>query len=152
MSVSIVKATENNLDVVFELVEEFYDYVNVQIRDDRETIKHHYLEGGIFCGIWIAFVEDVPAGCVILRPLDNLPEAGEVKRMYVRDRFRGKGVAQSLMKALETYAKEAGLKTVYLDTKDDLKSAIRFYEQSGYSRCERYNDNPQATIFMNKFV
>jgi GNAT superfamily N-acetyltransferase len=150
MSVRSVKATENNIDVVFELVEEFYDYVNVQVRDDRETIKHHYLEGGQHCGIWIAFVDDVPAGCVILRPLENISEAGEVKRMYVRDSFRGKGVAQALMTALEEYAMDVGLKTVYLDTKDDLKAAIRFYEQSGYMRCERYNENPQATIFMKK--
>jgi GNAT superfamily N-acetyltransferase len=150
MSVQVVKVTEENVDTAFDLVEEFYDYVGVQVRDDRQTMKEHYLEGE-HCGIWIALVDGEPAGCIILRPLEDLPPgAGEVKRMYVRDKFRGKGIAQSLVKALEQYAKEKGLTTIYLDTKDDLKSAIRFYEQGGYVRCERYNDNPQATIFMKK--
>jgi hypothetical protein len=31
-----------------------------------------------------------------------------------------------------------------------MTSAIRFYEQQGYERCARYNENPQATIFMRK--
>jgi hypothetical protein len=29
-------------------------------------------------------------------------------------------------------------------------AAIRLYDQLGYERCDRYNDNPQATIFMRK--
>jgi hypothetical protein len=37
-----------------------------------------------------------------------------------------------------------------LDTADNMRSAIRFYEQQGYKRCARYNQNPQATIFMRK--
>jgi hypothetical protein len=28
--------------------------------------------------------------------------------------------------------------------------AIQFYHRHGYEDCERYNDNPQATIFMCK--
>jgi len=39
---------------------------------------------------------------------------------------------------------------MYLDTKDDLISAIKFYQRQGYEACERYNDNPQATMFMRK--
>jgi GNAT superfamily N-acetyltransferase len=39
---------------------------------------------------------------------------------------------------------------LYLDTKDDLDPAIRFYQRHGYKRCGRYNNNPQATIFMRK--
>jgi hypothetical protein len=31
-----------------------------------------------------------------------------------------------------------------------LQAAIAFYERHGYLRCDRYNDNPQATIFMRK--
>ena len=46
--------------------------------------------------------------------------------------------------------RQAGHSAVYLDTKDDLHAAIRLYDQLGYERCERYNDNPQATIFMRK--
>ena len=60
------------------------------------------------------------------------------------------GLSQALMRALEDHAAQAGHTSVYLDTKDDLHAAIRLYDQLGYERCERYNDNPQATIFMRK--
>jgi hypothetical protein len=41
-----------------------------------------------------------------------------------------------------------GYSTLYLDSKDDLIDAIRFYRKQGYRSCERYNENPQATVFM----
>jgi GNAT superfamily N-acetyltransferase len=73
-----------------------------------------------------------------------------VKRLYVKPVSRGKRIAERLLAALEEYARDAGYRRLYLDTKDDLIPAIRFYERHGYERCERYNENPQATIFMRK--
>ena len=80
------------------------------------------------------------------------PPAADVwqLRLYVADRYRRRGLSQALMRALEEHAAQAGHRAVYLDTKDDLHAAIRLYDQLGYERCERYNDNPQATIFMRK--
>jgi len=52
----------------------------------------------------------------------------------------------------EEFARKAGLEWIYLDTYDDLKPAIAIYERRGYQRCERYNDNPQATLFMRKNI
>jgi ribosomal protein S18 acetylase RimI-like enzyme len=73
-----------------------------------------------------------------------------VKRLYVRPESRGQHIADRLLEALEEYAFEAGYRALYLDTKDDLVVAIHFYQRHGYGLCERYNDNPQATIFMRK--
>lgn len=153
-SISIVKVSPAEIDQAFTIVEEYYDFLEIQVRDDRETIMH-YLEGED-SGIWIAVVTDdesnqpVTVGCVILRPLPTISNCGEVKRLYVKDAYRGKRIAQMLMECLETQARLAKLDYLYLDTKDDLQAAIKFYDQQGYERCERYNDNPQATIFMKK--
>jgi hypothetical protein len=38
------------------------------------------------------------------------------------------------------------------DSYDDLKAAITLYEKRRYQRCESYNDNPQATLFMRKQI
>src|SRR5664279_4324192 len=75
---------------------------------------------------------------------------GEIKRMYVRSGHRGKGLADALLGALEEYAAQCGYEWLHLDTTDTMKAAARFYERHGYKRCERYNENPQATIFMRK--
>ena len=56
------------------------------------------------------------------------------------------------MDVLEQFARESGLEWIYLDSYDDLKPAIALYERRGYSRCDRYNDNPQATLFMRKRI
>ena len=89
--------------------------------------------------------------CVALRPLESLgPEICEVKRLYVRPEYRGSGTADRLYAALETFAHSAGFGWIYLDTTDGMRAAIRFYERNGFKYCERYNDNPQATLFMRK--
>jgi ribosomal protein S18 acetylase RimI-like enzyme len=75
-----------------------------------------------------------------------------VKRLYVRPAFRQRGIADKLLQALEQFASTQGAEWLYLDTSDDLKAAIAFYEGHGYLRCDRYNDNPQATIFMRKQI
>ena len=57
-----------------------------------------------------------------------------------------------LLDAMEEFARSRQIKWIYLDTYDDLKTAIALYERRGYTRCERYNDNPQATLFMRKHL
>jgi hypothetical protein len=37
-----------------------------------------------------------------------------------------------------------------LDTTNEMVAAARLYERNGFVRCERYNENPQAAIFMRK--
>ena len=102
-------------------------------------------------GIWLAFAGPEPVGCIVLHPLADLPRSGELKRLYVKPAYRRQGLAEDLLKALEAYAaSNPGYEWLYLDSKDDLLSAIRFYERHGYRRCDRYNANPQATVFMRK--
>jgi GNAT superfamily N-acetyltransferase len=89
---------------------------------------------------------------VVLRKLDSIPRAAECKRLYVRPAARGNRVADKLLDAMEAFARDQGIAWIYLDTYDDLKTAIALYERRGYERCERYNDNPQATLFMRKHL
>src|SRR5207237_2001658 len=74
----------------------------------------------------------------------------EIKRLYVRASHRRHGLAQKLLRTLEQHASQVPYEWLYLDTKDDLNNATRFYERHGYQHCDRYNSNPQATIFMRK--
>ncbi len=118
------------------------------MRDERAALEHYLAAPD--SPIWIALVGAAPAGCVMLRPLPQIPHAAEVKRLYVRPAFRGLRLAHALMQAAEAHARRSGLQWLYLDTKDDLNVAIRFYLGTGYQSCPRYNDNPQATLFLRK--
>lgn len=153
-STRVVRATATQLNDARRLLYEYFDVIGVVLRDDDDAIRAFLDEAG--SAMWIAYVDGAPAGCVAMRPLPGVDTTGagggavECKRLYVADRYRRRGLSQALMRALEEHAAQAGHTAVYLDTKDDLHAAIRLYDQLGYERCERYNDNPQATIFMRK--
>jgi GNAT superfamily N-acetyltransferase len=159
-------------DAAFALIEEYYEAIGVVVRDDRAALEHYLADSE--SSIWIASVGPSvrgrqrrsvaalpasvsgdsltgdPVGCVMLRPLPQIAEADEVKRLYVRPAQRSLGVAHALMQAAEEHARQQERQWLYLDTKDDLTPAIRFYLSTGYEHCPRYNDNPQATIFLRK--
>ncbi len=137
----MIQVERVHADAAFGLIEQYYEAVGVVVQDDREVLEQY---------VWVAYCDGEPAGCLILRMHSKEQAAGEVKRMFVRPAFRGRGIARRLLEALETFAAGHGFRWLYLDSKDDLVEAIRFYERSGYERCERYNDNPQATVFMRK--
>jgi GNAT superfamily N-acetyltransferase len=136
------------MDDAYGIVQEYYDAVGVVVREDADSFAREYFGPG--AGIWLAIEDARTVGCIALRPLTQFNQSGEVKRLYVRPERRGQHIADGLLKALEDYAVGAGYRTLYLDTKDDLLPAIRFYQRHGYEACERYNENPQATIFMRK--
>ncbi|MGC2232385.1 MAG: GNAT family N-acetyltransferase, partial [Candidatus Acidiferrum sp.] len=71
-------------------------------------------------------------------------------RLYVQCEVRGRGIAAALYSSLELYACTHGYQSLYLDTTDEMIAAQRFYAALGYQPAPRYNDNPQATIFMRK--
>jgi GNAT superfamily N-acetyltransferase len=164
-AITVRRATAREADAAFSLIEEYYDAIGVVVRDDRSTLEHYLTSPD--SSIWVAWASatggpsvgpypspshltDHLAGCVMLRPLPQIPLASEVKRLYVRPAHRGLGLAHALMLAAEDHARREGLQWLYLDTKDDLHAAIHFYLSTGYTHCPRYNDNPQATIFLRK--
>lgn len=75
---------------------------------------------------------------------------GEIKRMWVADDARGRGLGRQLLAELEARSAALGHRTVRLDTNGELTEAIALYERSGYAEIERYNDNPYAERFFEK--
>jgi len=137
-------------DAVLAILEEYYEAVAVVQRDRPGSLQQMLDEPG--SGMWLARRGDVVVACVVLRRLKSIAHAGECKRLYVKPAARGNHLAARLLDALEDFARNEGMKWIYLDSYDDLKAAIALYERRGYQRCKRYNDNPQATLFMRKRI
>jgi DNA-binding MarR family transcriptional regulator/GNAT superfamily N-acetyltransferase len=144
----VIRATLSQAAHAQTLLNEYYDEVDVTQRDTPSTVHNFLISPD--SALWIAYVGDTPAGCVVLRPLKVFRRVAECKRLYVRAQFRRQGIAEALLDALEDYARNASLRWIYLDSKDDLQVAIALYRRRGYKPCERYNDNPQATLFLRK--
>ncbi|HXJ05467.1 MAG TPA: GNAT family N-acetyltransferase [Candidatus Acidoferrum sp.] len=147
-SIVVRRAPSNDLDVAWKIIEEYYEAARVVARDAKEDFARTYFCDG--AGVWVATAESDVVGCVALRPLVTIPNSGEVKRLYVRQSHRGRGIAAALYGALEYFARESGFEWLYLDTTDEMVAAQKFYAALGYQPTRRYNDNPQATIFMRK--
>jgi GNAT superfamily N-acetyltransferase len=149
LEVRVVRLAEVDEDAL-RLLEEYYEAVHVVQRDSAEAIRKIVDDDA--SGVWLAYLGDKAVGCVVLRRLASIPLAGECKRLYVRPEARGHGIADALLDAQEAYARRQGLEWIYLDSYDDLKAAIAIYQRRGYVECERYNDNPQATVFLRKRI
>lgn len=138
------------VDEAFEILTEYYEAVHVLQRDTAEDVEK-IIEASD-SGIWLAYLGNQAVGCVVLRKLPVIPLAAECKRLFVRPSARGNGIADKLLDTQEEYARSRGLEWLYLDTYDELKTAIKIYQRRGYERCGCYNNNPQATIFMRKYL
>jgi len=89
-----------------------------------------------------------PIACAGIRRWDG--STGEIKRVYVRPGFRGRGVGRQLMAAVEEHAAQLGYRRIRLDTGREQEAARRIYESSGYRSIERYNEAPFATYWFEK--
>ena len=94
----------------------------------------------------LARVDGKLAGCCGLRPLDaaDYPNAAEMKRLFVRDAFRGLGLGRRLAEAILDAARQAGYACVLLDTLDDMEAARALYEDLGFEDIPPYYHNPIA--------
>jgi putative acetyltransferase len=84
------------------------------------------------------------AGCCALRPLDavDVPNAAEMKRLYVRPAFRGTGLGRRLAQAALDAARQRGYSCVMLDTLSDMEAARALYEDLGFREIPPYYHNP----------
>lgn len=90
-------------------------------------------------------------GCVAVRKLEN--QIGEIKRMYLNPKWRGKGYGKILMDIALKATKNLGYKKVRLDTLDTMKSAIAIYKEAGFYEISQYRENPfNNAVFMEKVL
>lgn len=81
--------------------------------------------------VWLVAYEDEEAvGCGGVRAV--APGEAEIKRMFVAERARGRGLGRHLLAALERAARTTGARLVKLHTTDVLVEAGRLYEAAGY--------------------
>jgi GNAT superfamily N-acetyltransferase len=105
-----------------DLVERYFDQAAFDAELASLPGKYARPHGRLF----IAYVDGKPAGCVALRDLKH--GVCEMKRMFVPDAFRGQGIGRALAKRIVAEAKEAGYRTMRLDTSRRQGEAMRLYE------------------------
>jgi GNAT superfamily N-acetyltransferase len=83
-------------------------------------------------------------------------DIGEIKRMYIRPAYRGKGYGKALLQQLLQKAKEFGYHSIYLDTGPFMTAAqhlyrsFRFIERDEYPEVEVPPQFRSQWVFMEK--
>ncbi|MDB4922209.1 GNAT family N-acetyltransferase [Mucilaginibacter sp.] len=84
----------------------------------------------------IAYLDDTPVGCGALRAYNNTDI--EIKRMFVADEHRGKGIAMQVLNELENWATELNFQNCILETGTNQPEAVSLYLKCGYEISEAY--------------
>jgi putative acetyltransferase len=93
--------------------------------------------GGAFV---IGRLENIAVACGALRPMSE-DGVVELKRMYVRDGYRGHGFGRAILAALEEIAARRGYRIIRLETGGNQPEAMALYAKAGYHRIPCYGSH-----------
>jgi ribosomal protein S18 acetylase RimI-like enzyme len=89
----------------------------------------------------LAYVDNAAAGCVALHPLEE--RVCEMKRLYVRPRYRGLRIGRALVDRIMAEARAVGYRCMRLDTVEPVMGdAVRMYRALGFREIPPYRLNP----------
>lgn len=133
-------------DILIEGDPSFKEYLEIQNYDDE--LKHLEKKYGFPYGrLYLVYYNNEVAGCIGLKKIDK--KNCEMKRLYVRPKFRGKQIGEQLIEKIIKAAKEIGYSYMLLDTLPFLKGAIYLYKKYGFYEIASYNNSPMDTsIYM----
>ena len=95
----------------------------------------------------VAQCDGRPAGCVALRPLDDT--LCEMKRLFVRHQFRGKGVGKRLALAVIETARDRGYRAMRISFAPWMEEAIAIYRGLGFRPIEAYRTGVfEGSVFL----
>jgi len=152
--VEVRAATLADIPTVRELFTEYATALGIDLEfqhfaEELAELPGHYAPPS--GRLLVAWDGTVAAGCIALRPLDG--ERCEMKRLYVRPAYRGRGVGRLLATQVLEEAAFIGYTSMCLDTLPSMAGAIELYRALGFAPTEPYCHNPvPGALFFCKAV
>jgi ribosomal protein S18 acetylase RimI-like enzyme len=150
----IYKKLETNEEIIKtkDLIMEYIKWLNQDltfqnIDDELENFPNKYKEP--FGTFIIAKDNENVIGCVGLKDLDS--NICEMKRLYVSDAYKGKGIGKKLTEKIIEEAKIKNYEKMRLDTLNTMETALDIYYKNGFYKIESYYNNPyDGVIYLEK--
>ena len=98
----------------------------------------------------VCYHNNIPVGCGAFKPFDEATV--EIKRMYVKPSFRGKGSATMVLQELEKWAIDYSYSSAILETVKTQPDAIALYKKNGYTIIPNFGQykNVENSVCMHK--
>ena len=134
------------LALLLDQDENFRKYMALQNYDDElNSLREKY--GPPMGRFYIAYWDGQAAGCIAFT--QSSETECEMKRLYVKPAFRGRGIGKKLVEQILRDAREIGYQAMVLETIPAFKEAIRIYQDLGFFKIPKFRDGPLSyTIFM----
>jgi ribosomal protein S18 acetylase RimI-like enzyme len=122
-------------------------FQNIDEELNRFPEKYDEPDGALI----IAKENDTVVGCVGLKKLDD--KTCEMKRLFVDNNYRGKGIGKKLVEMIIEEAKLKNYEKMRLDTLDTMESALGIYYKTGFYKIEPYYNNPHiGVVYLEKKI
>jgi len=132
-------AASSEMVIVSQLFREYQQHLGIDLCFQSFEEELASLPGK-YVGIWFAEVESELAGVVALRPCAE--DIGEMKRLFVKPAFQGRGLGKALAETVVAAARQSGYRALRLDTLPSMATAIGMYRALGFQEIEPYTVNP----------
>lgn len=113
--------------------------LNADLRKRNGNIMDSYEQHNVIVKldtVVVAYLQGTQVGCGCFKLYDQ--DSVELKRMFVQERARGKGISKMILAALEEWALELGFKYTVLETGLKQLEAQGLYQKAGYAEIEKY--------------
>lgn len=113
------------------------DYLNEIVggKKQRENYNQYNTLENIH-DVVLLYDNDTPIACASYKHYDE--GIAEMKRVFLKKEYRGRGLSKDLIRQLEANAKEKGYHTLILETGLPLNEACHLYQSMGYQRIANY--------------
>ncbi len=144
--------TDQQLNDAIALFQEYANSLNISLafqKFEEELKSIHSMYGSPTGCLLLVYENDQAIACAAYRKIGE--GVCELKRMYIKPNYRGKGIGQQLLDLLCDRAKLNGYTTMRLDTLDTMLPAIKLYSNNGFYSIDPYYHNPnQGVVYMEK--
>ena len=153
--------TDEDQALIRELFWEYLEWANMHLNEEyginfdiKSMIEHDMVKLEIFLPPYGRLLLAIEGGCgagiACMRRIRQ--DIGEIKRMYVRPEFRGRGIGRALLEALIAEAREVGYPKVRLDSTRFMEAAHSLYRSVGFHEIEPYMESEIPPEFHRYWV
>ena len=146
----IIRTVSNNSD--FQFLVSLLDHFQQILDGDEHSFYAQFNKIDTLSEVLVAYIEGIPVASGALRRYNN--STVEIKRMFVKPEYRGRGVAMLILKELESWAKELNFSICILETGKKQIEAISLYKKAGYMQITSYGQykNVENSVCMKKEI